>query len=162
MKKQEGNIIININDKNILTNSFNDEKLSDELGNYILKSAMQYKISDKLKIIIDHDNLLSNEEELKLKRMIITYYNEQINYKKKLHKFSAVIDFLTFLIGILFICLYYLFFYYNIPIISEILLIIGWVAIWEWAYKNIFIDTKNLFKIEKYKQIIQSKIIFKK
>lgn len=161
MKKQTKNIVININDKSILTNPFNDEKISDELGNYIFKCSMQYKISNKLKIIINHDNLLSHEEQLKLKKMIIVYFNEQINYRNKLYKFSIVIDSLTLLIGILFICLYYLFYYYNIAIISEILLIIGWVAIWEWAYNNIFVDTKNIFKIEKYKQIINSKIIFK-
>ena len=62
------------------------------------------------------------------------------------------------LIGVLIIIIYFIF--KDSPVISEIILIIGWLMICESVGRLVFSRTETKFKIKRRKQIIKSKINF--
>ena len=60
--------------------------------------------------------------------------------------------------GILFLFIYYLF--KRIEVFSEIMLILGWLAIWESTYSFIFNGLSLKIKIKRLKEITKAKINF--
>ncbi len=48
----------------------------------------------------------------------------------------------------------------NLSVLSEVVLIIGWVFIWESIYNIFFSRTEIKYKIRKRKQLLKSDIIF--
>lgn len=75
------------------------------------------------------------------------YYYNKSKYKKTI----------LFLIGIVLIVLYYLSF---IDIIKEIILILGWLAIWESVYSFLTDSNRDNIYIYRLKQLSKAKIYF--
>lgn len=138
---------------------FNENKLSNKLSMYIIDECKGFPYNCDLELHFKTDFELTSSEKIKIRSMIRSNFDgevrENIIYMDKLFKK----DILLFLFGCLFI-LIAVNIEKNSPVISEIILIIGWVGIWEVIYSVFFSDYKKRLEIKRYKQLSNSKITF--
>ena len=155
------NHIINIelNKKEDYINKFNNKRISADLDNYILNEAKTVKLTDKITIEIDSKFKLTEEEQKELVAMIKLSYKDDLDellmYEKKI-KSKAII---LMLIGVIILLAYYL--SNNLFFVSEFILIIGWLMIWEAADGLIFSRTENRVKQTRRRQLMYSHIYFR-
>lgn len=152
-------IEINLNDKESYINKFNNNRISSELFEYILEEIKTINIKDKLEINIYTNSLdLTDKEKEKLACMIKDTYQEDFNDLIYIDNILTFKELIMLLIGVLIIIIYVLFNDYQV--ISEIILIIGWLIIGEALERLFFSKTEAKYKIKRRKQIIKSKINF--
>lgn len=154
--------VINITIKNIddIYSQFNSKKLSDELGSYIYNQSLSINLKKQLVIKFCTDSAYSDEENNFIKRIVKQYFEGIINETKNYYKYNRIKKIFLFMLGIVLIFLSHFVNIKNEFIISEVLLIIGWVAIWEVFDNILLVESKKRFKIKKCKQLISSKILF--
>ena len=152
-------IEVELNNKTDYKNKFNNNRISEELDKYILNETKSVKLNDKIIIEIDNKIELTEEEKKELIKMIKLSYKDDLKeliiYEKRTIKYSLIL----LLIGSIILLAYYLF--NNIFFISEFILIIGWLLIWESADIFLFSRIENRMKQIKRKQLIHSNIIFR-
>ena len=68
-------------------------------------------------------------------------------------------EILLFGLGIILLILYYTFLK-NIELVSEIILIIGWLAIWESTYNFLFVGYNKKNKITRLKKLTKAEVNF--
>jgi hypothetical protein len=73
---------------------------------------------------------------------------------------NKIVSLLCLLFGIMILFVYVLI--DIVPILSEIVLIIAWVLIWEAIYNLLFGEVKNKIQIKRLKKLTKCKIVFKK
>ena len=76
-------------------------------------------------------------------------------------KESDYVKNILFFIGVMLVAISYLLERIHGVIISEVVLIIAWLAIWEAANIFLFRNNKRLFKIKRLKKIAECEIVFK-
>lgn len=161
MKKSKQIILVTLNDKNSYKNPFNDNKLSQDLSDYILDECKGLTYNNELELHIKANFHFSQEEKIKLINIIRSnyglYIRENIIYMDHLIRKNIFL----FLGGCLFILLSFALEQVS-SVISEIILIIGWVGIWEVVYSAFFSDYKKRMEIKRLKQLTNSKIVFLK
>lgn len=150
-------ISIILNDKNNFYSLYSNNKLNKELEDYIFsecygedyKNNIVINIYTKLKISDKEKNKMIDtiRRTFGLKIQDELYYYNKSKYKKTI----------LFLIGIVLIVLYYLSF---IDIIKEIILILGWLAIWESVYSFLTDSNRDNIYIYRLKQLSKAKIYF--
>lgn len=155
----KSNITITLNKKEEYLNKFNDQRISPELNTYILEECKPIKTKKELQLNIQSNFEMTNQEKEEFVKMVRLNYQDDIDELKELSKKLMFIDIYMFLIGVIFLVLYSC--NINIRVASEIILIIGWVLIWESIYNFIFARTENKLKMARRKQLIESEIIFK-
>lgn len=158
--KKETIIDVTINDKEDYINKFNENKLSKDFISYILEECKGESLNNLIvfKIRLNYNATL--EEQNKLVNMIKSSCEVDVKENQFHLSQSLVRKILLFLLGILFLIISYFDIIHNNFILSEISLIVGWVAIWEVVYAHIFEDSKMRIKIKRLKQLSKSKIIF--
>lgn len=155
------NHIINIelNQKEDYINKFNNKRISQDLNNYILEETKTVKLTDKITIEINSKTKLTKEEQKELVTMIKLSYKDDLDelliYEKRINLKSITL----LLIGVIILLAYYL--SNNLFFVSEFILIIGWLMIWEAADALIFSKTQNRIKQTRRKQLIHSNIHFR-
>lgn len=159
MKKSKQIILVTLNDQNSYKNPFNENKLSQDLSNYILEECKGLNYNDELEIHVKTKFDITREEKVYIINMIRSNYGidvrENVIYMDHLIKKNVVL----FILGCLFIA--YSFFIEDVAaIISEIILIIGWVGIWEVVYSIFFSEYKKRIEINRLKQLANSRIVF--
>lgn len=155
------NHIINIelNSKEDYINKFNNKRISSDLDSYILNEIKTVKLTDKITIEINSNFDLTKEEQKELVSMIKLSYKDDLDelllYEKKIMSKAIIL----LIIGIIILLIYYL--SNNLFFISEFILIIGWLMIWEAANGLIFSRTENRIKQVRRKQLIHSHMYFR-
>ena len=155
------NIEGDMSEKKYFVSKYNDNTLAPELKDYLLNEIIGYDINTKINIIIDAKFDLTEEEKEHYKKLIIKEFkesNDEILYEigqSNLKKLTLS------LIGILFIIASYFFNHIIGEVLEEILMIFGWVALWEVAYAILFTDASRRRKIKRNKQIINANIKYK-
>lgn len=147
-------IKINIYDKEDLFEIYNDELISESLIAYLIKEATYIERKDKIKIVIYNKANLKIDIEEKIKEGLKReYLNIIIDHQK-----NNLIQFFLFVIGVLFLFISTL---YTHLIWHDVLVIIGWVPIWEMVDIEIFtgINGKRLKRV--LKRLLDSKFITK-
>ena len=150
-----------MSEKKYFVSKYNDNTLAPELKDYLLNEIIGYDINTKINIIIDAKFDLTEEEKEHYKKLIIKEFkesNDEILYEidqSNLKKLTLS------LIGILFIIASYFFNHIIGEVLEEILMIFGWVALWEVAYAILFTDASRRRKIKRNKQIINANIKYK-
>ena len=159
MKSKKPIIEIYLKNKEDYKNPFNENKLSNELSDYILDECKGIAYNCEIELNIKTKFKLSSEERIKLISMIrsnfgldvresLIYMNNLINKNIFLFLFGCI--FIIISIGIKDI----------VPIVSEIVLIVGWVGIWEVVYSLFFSDYRKRLEIKRFRQLSNSKIKF--
>jgi len=108
---------------------------------------------------MDNKVKLSEEEQTELVKMIKLSFKDDLDelkiYERRLINQSLIL----LIIGIIILFLYY--FAINVFFVSEFILIIGWLFIWEAGDLFLFTRRENQIKQIRREQLIHSKIIFK-
>ena len=150
-------IDINLKKKADFYSTYSSKRLNPELTEYIYNEC--YGEDYKNKVIINiHTNLKISDQEKNammdtirrtfgLKVQDELYYYEKAKYKKTI----------LFLIGIVLIIIYYLSF---VDILREIILILGWLAIWESVYSFLVDSSKDYVHISRLRRLSASRIYF--
>ena len=140
-------IEIDLHDKYDLVEKYNENKISNELIKYIIKEAIPIRKNEKIKIVINVKcNNINRDCKEFLKEGLIEEYNKSIQE----HKITDIIIFLFLSSNI-----------NNEVIWKEILLITGWVPIWEVIDLELFSSTKGKGKIKIINKLLNSEIIQK-
>ena len=161
MKNKTVNIIdIIINDKEDIYNNFNSSKLSSELGNYIYNQSLGYSFKEDIKINIKIDEEVTKKEKNDIVDMIREYFGLSIRETLIYYKYNNFKKVVLFILGIILIYISHFIGTINDFLISEVFLIIGWVAIWEVFENILFVETKKKFKLKRLKKLVKCKISF--
>ena len=150
-------ININLKKKEDFYSRYSNQKLNSELTDFIYnecygedyKNNIVINIYTKLKISKNEKNDMMDtiRRTFGLKVQDELYYYEKAKFKKTI----------LFLIGIVLIVIYYLSF---IEVLSEIILILGWLAIWESVYSFLTDSSKDYIRIYRLRKLASSRIYF--
>ena len=151
----EKEIKIDIVDKSDLLEKYNENKVSRDLIEYIIKEAMLINKEDKINIIVNKDKTI--EEDCKM----LTINGLKDEYKRSIEKQhdNNIKQIYLLILGIILLFLSTLI--KDEGIWKEILLISGWVPIWEMVKIEIFPDVEGRIKRRIIKKILKSEIIEK-
>ena len=146
-------IEIDIKSKHDLVEKYNENKISYNLLKYIIRETMQIKQNKKIKIII------TKNENIKEDCIEIIKQGLEEEYKRSLEERNRnnLKQLIFFLIGLVFI-----FIATRIPnrgMWREIILITGWVPIWEMIEIELFPDVYGRRKRKTIKKLLESEII---
>ena len=152
-------IEIYLNELEDYKNKYNKNRISQELFDYIIEEIKTINIKEKLNINIYTNNFtLTDEEKEELACIIKTTYKDDSNDLIYIDNILTFKELIMLLIGIIIIIIYAIF--HDSPVISEIILIIGWLIIGEALERLFFSKTETKYKIKRRNQIIKSKINF--
>jgi len=155
------NIIkIILNNKNDYVSKYNDNILSNDLNKYILEECKGYNLNSEIVIEITCKYDIDTIERQKIVDMIRSSFGTEISEMLVYRKRNIYIYIFIFLLGIIAVSFYI--FFSNVQIISELILVVSWVLIWEGVHNLIFEGYKNRIDIERKKQLTRCKIIFTK
>lgn len=152
-------ININLVNKEDLVNKFNNEELNTELGDYIYQKAIISKISRNkfFRINIKTDFEINTREEML--NMVRSYYGNKVKEELLHLKREYIKNSILFIIGIILLILAYFTKTITDFVLPEILIIVGWLAIWEMAYGVVFSGGKHRLKVRILKKLTKCKII---
>lgn len=153
--KMEKIIEIDILDKHDLVEKYNDQKLASDLISYILEQAMFIKKQDKVKIIIDK----KCDIDINVEDIIKNGLKEEYDKLVRIYQLTNIKQVILFVLGITFLFLSSL---VEEGIGKEILLISGWVPIWETIEIELFGDLEVKRKRNILKKLLKSTIELKK
>lgn len=148
-------IEIDINNKYDLIDKYNEKKLSQELLEYIIKQVALTKKNKQIKIIINKKCHIDKEVTKFIKEGLKEEYNRSLeeyhkNNKKQLFFLfiGTILIFLSTLIekGLIW---------------KELLLISGWVPIWEMVEVELFPDVESRKERKNIRRLLNSEILEK-
>lgn len=157
--KKETIIEISFEEKDYI-NQFNNTKLSNSLSNYILEECRGKSLANRITLNVKTNFKISNQEKEEFIKMVHENYKTDLEEYVLILKHSNLKKILIFFIGVILIYLSYFKEISNNEVISEVILIIGWVAIWEAAYTWFFESDKNRIKAKRLKQLAKCQINF--
>ena len=105
---------------------------------------------------------MTEEQENNLADMIHRHFGLETQKSILTFQYKTKYQILLFLIGIFLIALSNLPFISNLSTLHEILLIFGWVAVWELIYDIMFVDIKENIKRKRFKKLSKVKINYNK
>lgn len=149
----EKNIKIDLNDKYDFVDKYNEEKVSNEILEYIIKQTMHLKRNEKVKIIIDKRCNIEKDCNNMIKEGIEEEYSKSL----RIHHDNNIKQVIFFVLGILFIFLSTLI--KEESIWKEILLISGWVPIWEMIEVELFSDMEGRKRRIILRKLLKSEVI---
>ena len=155
MKK---NITILLNKKDDYINKYNGNRICKDLNDYILEECKGINTRDTIELHIKTKFTITDVEKNNLVDMIRENYGMDIGDIEELLKKLYILNGTMIFSGILFLVVWFII--SNIPIISEFILIIGWILIWEGISNIMYQSLKNAIKINKRKKITSCKILF--
>lgn len=146
-------IKMDLSDKKDLLDKYNSDKVSGELIKYIINYYKFISKKDKIKIIINK----KCDMEQNCTELITEALKEEYIKSLKIKKLNNIKQIWLFIIGALFIFLSTI--VTKAEIWREILLIVGWVPIWEMVDLELFTDTEEKRKRKVLEKLLQSEII---
>lgn len=149
-------IIIDLDNDEEYLNVYDDNKINDNLANYIMDSIVDLSydvnLNIKFKYKVDSEKIDNVKEKINYTFKFLERQNE--SYIKK----SNFRNIFLILLGILFFWLYKLLDVYNLSVISEIMNILSWVALWSFGENLLFARRKFNIKRKKIKKVFNAKI----
>ena len=145
-------INIDLLNKDDFLEKYNHDEVSHGLIEYLIQEGKNISKKDKL-ILNIHVNF---QNDLNIKDMLIKALNKEYINTINDHYFNNLFQILLFLLGIIFLSLSTLF--KEGVIWKEILLIGGWVPIWEMIELELFNDVRGIKKKKIIKYLIHSQI----
>lgn len=147
---------INIKNKEDYKNKYNENELSSELKQYILDHVKSKNTKQNIKLDIATDFKMDEKEALNLTYMIRRAFGLDVSEIMNISKKRSLKSLFAFILGTIFLLIYS--FVPKQYVVTEIILIIGWVLIWESTYNFLFKNIETKLMITRRKQIIKSKI----
>ncbi len=149
----EREIIIDINNHYELVEKYNDNKISQDMIRYIIKEAMLIKNYDSIKLIINKKfNIEKNVTE-----MIKVGLKEE--YQRNLEQYQLNNKRQLFFLCLGFILIFMALMIPQRNVFKEILLISGWVPIWEIMELELYPDAYSRKKRKTIDKLLNSTFI---
>lgn len=153
-------LIIELNDKKAYISPYNHQRLNPDLLAYILDESKGIPLRHNIQIDVYSTSLFTEKEKDNFVEMLRSNLGQDIKESYSEIHFILVRAIVLSIVGIFSILLssqvgdefYYL--------IREILLIIGWIGIWEACYIFLFDNVLTKRRIKKYKQLVNAKVEF--
>lgn len=148
-------IEIDLNNKYDYIDKYNEKKISNEIIQYIINQSIYIEKQKKIRIVINRKCEIDNDLKKLLTEGLIEEYNKSIEERSRNNKRQ-----LFFLIlGVIFI-------FFSTLIKErttwrELLLITGWVPIWEMIEVELFPDDYGRKKRRAIKKLLNSEIVEK-
>ena len=158
--KKETIIEISFDEKDDYISQFNNIKLSNKLSNYILEECRGKSLSNCITLNVKTNFKINANEKEEFIKMVHENYKTDLQEHTLILRHSNLKKLIIFFIGILLIYMAYFRGISENEVISEVILIIGWVAIWEAAYTWFFETDKNRIKAKRLKQLAKCRINF--
>lgn len=144
-------IKIDLRNEDDLLEKYNNSVVSNELINYIICSAMNIDKYSDIKIVVNKNKIKLDVQTLIQEGLEREYDKSFMNYEK-----NNILQGVLFLLG--FVILIFSFILGDNGLWHEILLIIGWVPIWEMVHLELFTDFKERRKRAILKRLMNSEI----
>lgn len=148
-------IEIDLNNKYDFVEKYNENKISRELIDYIIKQSIPTTKKEKIKIIINAKCDLDKDCVESLKKGL----EEEYDRSMKEHKITDIKQICLLILGIVLLSLSTLI--KEGVIWKEILLISGWVPIWEMVELELLSDANGKGKRRIIKKLLKSEIVKK-
>ena len=139
---------------------YNPRKLNSDLMNYILDEARVFSFRKNTEIQVFSKSKLTIVEKNEFVDILRSSLGVDIKESYLEMKFICLRATLLAVIGFLSIMLYFWAIRDTFQVFSEILLIIGWIGIWEGGYIFLFDNVSSRMKIKKYKRLVKASITF--
>lgn len=149
---------IYIEDKDDYTCPYNNKKLNSELLSYILDENKGIPFHHIIEISVHSPHRFSKNEKDDFVTILRSNLGQDIKEYYLEMKLTYIRAIILFLVGMIFILFSSIF--SNPKLISEILLIIGWVGIWESCYIFLFERIHTRVQIKKLKKLVNAKVLF--
>ncbi len=145
-------INVDLQEKNDFSEKYNHEEVTNDLVEYLIKEARHTQKDDN---IIINFNVLFNAE-FNIKEMLIKTLKEEYLHNINDHRYTNLFQIILFLLGVIFLSLSTLF--KDGVIWKEILVIGGWVPIWEMVELELFNDVRGRKRKKIINKLINSEI----
>ena len=152
------NIDIVLDNKKDFYSPYSNKILNESLYNYIYNECYGENYNNKVIITIWTKKEISDEEKNIMMDMIRRTFGLRVQDELYYYEKSKDKKIMIFLLGIALIITYYL---SIINILRELILILGWLAIWEATYSFITDTKKDYYHIVRLKQLSSSRVYFK-
>lgn len=149
-------IDVNIDSIDDCRHRFKPSDISDDLADYLLKQCEATLYGDSFEIAFYSLKEFTREEKKELTDMIREHFGLELREAYIIKEKNNIVNLLCFLFGIVFLFIDIL--VKLNPIVSEIVLILGWVLIWETSYNLFFGEIRNNVKISRIKKLIDCKV----
>lgn len=149
-------IEIELKDKKDFISKYNNNRISSDLYNYIKEESKLLNIKEQFNIEIKPQFKMTDEEKELLALNIKKTTSEEIKDLEYIEQKVLIKELLFLMIGI--IITFFWFVVRKSEFISEIILIIGWLFVWEAVKKLVFSRAENRLNIKRLKQIVKSDI----
>ena len=146
-------IEIDLKNQNDLTEKYNKNSLSKEMIEYLVKQTILIEKNEKIKIIINK----KCDTDVETTKLVKQGLQEEFDKNLLEHHKNNIKQIIFLILGIIFIFLSTLI--KEGVIWKEILLISGWVPIWEMIELELFSDVAGRRKRRIIKKLLQSEII---
>ena len=146
-------IDIDIDKEEYFFEKYNHNLINKTLINHIINESIYTKKHDTIKLIINNNTKL----KIDINEELIKGFNRELDNLVIMNERNNLIQLALLFLGIVFLFLSRLF--SNFSIWQEVLVIIGWVPIWEMIDLELFRDFKNRRKIYIIKKLLKSEII---
>lgn len=146
-------ITIDLTEKYDVVEKYNEDKAAEEILKYVIRQAMLVEKYEKLKVIINNQTELRGKSIDILKAGLRDEYKKSVKERKN-NNFKQII---FFLLGVLFI--FFSTLIKENTIWKEILLISGWVPIWEMVEMELFPDMEGRQKRKIIKRLLKAEMI---
>lgn len=160
MKKKVREIKIHLNNNEDVYNKFNNDILSIDLGTYIYEQYLLLAEPADIKLKISSDEEMNDSYKNKLQDMIQHYFNTNLKELSRMHRVQNAKNILLSVIGICLVLIAHFLNFYNDFIISEVILVAGWVSLWEVFDNIMFKESKWQIKYNVFKRLCKSEFEF--
>lgn len=150
-------INVNLSNKKDFYSKYSNNKISNELVEYIYDECYGDNFKNKIVVNINTKLNISKSEKNHMidtiRRTFGLMVQDELHYYEKKSNLNA----LLLIIGIVLIIVYYS----NIAsILREIILILGWLAVWESVYSILFDSSKDRMRIIRLKELAKARVYF--
>lgn len=157
MNEMTTTINITLDKKSDFYSKYSKEKLSKDLTEYIYDECYGENYKNRVVINIDCKTKISDDEKHKMIDMIRRTYGLRVQDELYYTENSKNKKTILLLIGIALIIIYYC---SIVSVLREIILILGWLAVWESIYGLIFDTHKDFMRITRLKELAKARIYF--
>lgn len=151
-------IKVNIKNRYDYVSKYNDNILSKDLSNYIMDECKSFNIKEDFCIKITSDYDIGGSEKENIASMIRSNFGTELSELIEKRKITLYMDAIILFFGIITLVFYLL--SSNIPILSEIILVISWMLVGESFFNLIFTGFSNKIDMLRRKKLVNCKIIF--
>lgn len=146
-----------LNKKSDFYSKYSKDRISNELLDFIYNETIGENIKNRITINITVKEKISDEEKHKMMDTIRRTFGLRVQDELYILEKDKNKKTILLLIGIALIILYYS---SLIRMLRELILILGWLIIWESIYELIFRTSNDYLKVERLKALAKARVYF--